>query len=412
MERMRRLRASLAPQDSAARFASLGVDVFFGEARFVSDEALQVGNSTLRFKRAAICTGARAAVPAIPGLQEAGFLTNESIFDLAELPRRMLVLGGGPIGCELAQAFARFGSEVTLVERGPRLLPKEDAGASAIIEQALKRDGVRVLTSCAATQFERRSHGYHVHFAQASGRYQPPENEHQSNDESSRGADTPRSPYDAILVATGRQPNIESLDLQKARVAFDPQTGIVVDDRLRTTNQRIYAAGDVCSRFKFTHAADAMARIVIQNSLFLGRKKASALTIPWCTYTSPEVAHVGVTEEQARTDGVAIDTFSLPLTSIDRNILDGDTQGFVKVHVKKGSDTILGGTIVDEHAGDTIGSLSHAMTHGLGLTSFSSTIFPYPTRAEAFRKLGDAYNRTRLTPTAQRVLRTWLRWTK
>jgi pyruvate/2-oxoglutarate dehydrogenase complex dihydrolipoamide dehydrogenase (E3) component len=225
-----------------------------------------------------------------------------------------------------------------------------------------------------------------------------------------RGADAPRSPADAILVALGRQPNVESLDLAAAHVEFDPREGVTVDDRLRTTNKRVYAAGDVCSRFKFTHAADAMARIVIQNALFLGRKQASALTIPWCTYTSPELAHVGLTAERARHDGVEIDTFTQPFSSVDRNVLDGGTEGFVRIHVKKRTDTIVGGTIVDEHAGDLIGFLSHAMTHGQGLKSFSSTIFPYPTRADVFRKLGDAYNRTRLTPTAKKVLAAWLKW--
>jgi len=401
LERMRRLRASLAPHDSAARFQSLGVDVFFGEARFVSNDAVLVQGSMLRFKRAAICTGARPAVPPIPGLRDAGFLTNESVFDLTEQPRRLLVLGGGPIGCELAQAFARFGSEVTLVERGSRLLPKDDAAASAVVRQALERDGVRLLLEHQVASIGRANCQTVVSVVPSSPAAL-----------SSR-ADSDRSSIltDAILVAAGRQPNVEALDLDKANVSYDVKRGVEVDDRLRTTNKQIYAAGDVCSRFKFTHAADSMARIVIQNALFLGRRKASALTIPWCTYTSPEVAHVGLTEEQANQNGIPVDTFTQPLTSVDRNVLDGDTEGFVKVCVKRGSDRIIGGTIVDEHAGDLIGYLSHAMTNGLGLKGFSSTIFPYPTRSEALRKLGDAYNRTRLTPTAQRVLSTWLRWT-
>ncbi len=183
---------------------------------------------------------------------------------------------------------------------------------------------------------------------------------------------------DAILIAAGRQPNVESLDLEKANIAFNARLGVEVDDHLRTTSKRIYAAGDVCSRFKFTHAADAMARIVIQNALFLGRKKATALTIPWCTYTSPEVAHVGLTEEQAQREGTSIDTFTQPLTSVDRNVLDGDTDGFVKVHVKRGSDTILGGTIVDEHAGDLIGYLSHAMTQQPGTEDLFIDHLPLP----------------------------------
>ncbi|MDQ3329175.1 MAG: mercuric reductase [Planctomycetota bacterium] len=395
MDRMRRLRASLAPHDSAERFRSLGIDVFLGEARFAGHDSVSVGRQALRFKRAAICTGAGATVPPIPGLAEAGFLTNETVFDVRSLPHRLVVLGGGPIGCELAQAFARFGCEVTLVEKHDRLLPKEDLDAAAIVRQSFERDGGRVLLESSVSSVEKTDGEPTVRIVG-----------------SGRGAsETSSIPADAILVALGRQPNLESLDLAAAKVEFDPREGVIVDDRLRTTNRRVYAAGDVCSRFKFTHAADAMARIIIQNALFLGRKKASALTIPWCTYTSPELAHVGITPQQAEEDGLAIDTFTQPFASVDRNVLDGEIEGFARVHLKRGTDTIVGGTIIGEHAGDLIGLLSHAMTHGQGLKTFSSTIFPYPTRAEAFRKLGDAYNRTRLTPTAKRVLATWLKWT-
>ncbi|HEX6984954.1 MAG TPA: mercuric reductase, partial [Planctomycetaceae bacterium] len=416
MDRMRRLRASLAPHDSAERFRTLGIDVFLGEAAFTAEDTVAVGGTTLRFKRAAICTGARAAVPDLPGLRDAGYLTNEMVFDLMDLPRRLVVLGGGPIGCELSQAFARFGAEVTLIERADRLLTKDDPDAAAVVWRALKRDGVRVLLSHEATRVDRRGSETIV----TAQTYRQPaaiadfglRNAAWDRNNPQSEIRNPQSlPADAPLVALGRQPNVESLNLDAAGIAFDPKEGVTVDDRLRTTNRRVYAAGDVCSSYKFTHAADATARLVVHNALFLGRRKASALTIPWCTYTSPELAHVGLTPQEADRRGVSIDTFTQEFSKVDRTVLDGGPEGFVKVHVRKGTDVIVGGTVVDVHAGDLIGFLSHAMTHRIGLKAFSSTVFPYPTRAEAFRKLGDAYNRTRLTPTAKRVLGAWLRWT-
>lgn len=394
MDRMRALRASLAPHDSATRFRSLGVDVFFGEAAFASQEAVTVGGETLRFKRAAICTGTRPVIPEIEGLGTGGYLTNEDAFDLTSRPDSLAVLGGGPIGCEMAQAFARLGTRVTLFERGERVLPRDDAAAASLVQKSLVRDGVDLRVGRTVSQ---------VNFGDERWTLRLRASESLEAGESVS--------VNSLFIAVGRRPNVEGLGLDAAGVAFDSKKGVQVDDRLRTTNRRIYAAGDICSRFKFTHAADAMARIVIQNSLFVGRKQMSALTIPWCTYTSPEVAQVGLTPERAEKEGIAVDAFEQTFENVDRTVLDGETKGFVKVLVKRGGDRIVGGTIVDEHAGDLIGLLAHAMTHGQGLRTFSSTIFPYPTRVEALRKLGDAYNRTRLTPTAKRVLSAWLRWT-
>ena len=192
-------------------------------------------------------------------------------------------------------------------------------------------------------------------------------------------------------------------------MAYDKK-GVTVDDHLRTTNPRIFAAGDICSPWQFTHAADFMARIVIQNALFFGRKRVSALTIPWTTYTSPELARVGLNEHEARKRGVAIDTFTQRMADVDRAILAGETEGFVRVHVRQGTDEILGATIVAEHAGEMISELTLAMTHGLGLGKIASTIHPYPTQAEALRKLGDAYNRTRLTPRVRAIFQRLLAW--
>ncbi len=205
---------------------------------------------------------------------------------------------------------------------------------------------------------------------------------------------------------------MEGLNLETAGVEYDTRSGVQVTNKLRTTNPRIYAAGDICSRFKFTHAADFMARIVIQNALFMGRAKASALTIPWCTYTSPEIAHVGLSQREANEQNIAIDTFTQEFSDVDRAILEGETDGFVKAHTKKGTDQILGATIVAKNAGDIISVVTLAMKHGIGLKKIGSTIHPYPTQAEAIRKLGDAYNRTRLTPFVKSLFLKWLSWTR
>jgi pyruvate/2-oxoglutarate dehydrogenase complex dihydrolipoamide dehydrogenase (E3) component len=390
MERMRRLRSSISPNDSAERFRSKGVDVFLGEGRFTGSDGIAVGDATLRFKKAVIATGARAIVPEIPGLSEAGFLTNETVFSLTELPRRLAVIGSGPIGCELAQTFARFGAQVTVIERSAQILPSEDRDASQRLEQALIREGLgislhsRVL--CVTRDGTER-----IVSLECNGK--------------------PRELIvDEILVGTGRAPNVEKLGLESADVKFDSRAGVIVDDYLRTTNSHIFAAGDVCSRFKFTHAADAMARIVIQNALFWAQARVSRLTIPWCTYTDPEIAHVGVTERGAAEEGHGIETFVQELHDVDRAILDGQSAGFVKIHVRRGSDKIVGATIVAAHAGEMISEITLAMTAGMGLRKIAKTIHPYPTQAEAIKRVADACNRKRLTPFVQSLVKRWLAW--
>jgi len=215
---------------------------------------------------------------------------------------------------------------------------------------------------------------------------------------------------DEILIGTGRAPNVEGLNLEAVGVQYDRRKGVRVNDCLQTTNPHIYAAGDVCLDWKFTHAADFSARIVIQNALFLGHKKASALTIPWCTYTDPEIAHVGLYEHEAGERGVEVDTYVRDFKEVDRAILDGEEEGFVKFHTRKGRDEIIGATIVARHAGEMIGEVSVAMAAGVGLGKLASVIHPYPTQAEALRQCGDAYNRTRLTPTVKKWMARWLVW--
>jgi len=389
MDRMRRLRAGISKNDSARRFRDLGVDVFLGEGRFSGPETIDVAGKTLRFKKAVIATGARAAAPPIPGLAEAGYLTNETVFSLTELPRRLGVIGAGPIGCELAQAFARFGSQVYLVEAQHGILPSEDRDAAEIVLRSLLRDGITLLCCGGDLKVARAAEGKRL-----------------SVDSHGQHYDIP---VDEILVGVGRRPNVEGLGLDTVGVAVE-KTGVKVNDRLQTTNPRIYAAGDICSPHKFTHAADFQARIVIQNALFFGRAKASALTIPWCTYTDPEIAHVGLYERDGAARGIQIRTFVQELNDVDRAILDGETEGLVKVHVQEGTDKILGATVVARHAGEMLPELTLAMTHGLGLGKIASTIHPYPTQAEAIRKLGDQYNRTRLTPFVRWLFRRWLAW--
>lgn len=395
MERLRRIRARIAHHDSARRFRDeLGVDVYLGAARFASADTVQVGDRTLRFKRAVIATGARAVAPAIPGLADAGYLTNESVFTLTALPRRLAVIGAGPIGCELAQAFARLGSDVVLLHDSPHVLNREDADAAEIVQRRFVREGIRLVLGARIERVGAGAAGDKV-LSYTTG-------------DGERG----EVAVDQILVGAGRAPNVEDLGLERVGVAWDAQRGVHVDDHLRTTNPRILAAGDVCMAHKFTHAADFAARIVIQNALFFGRKKLSALTMPWCTYTDPEIAHVGLYEHEAAARGIAVTTFTVAMRDVDRAIADGEEDGFVKIHVRRGGDQILGGTIVARHAGEMIGELALAIVGKVGLGTLASVIHPYPTQAEAIRKAGDAYNRTRLTPTVKRLFQTFLRLTR
>lgn len=388
MARMRGVRAGLSRHDSATRLAGLGIDVFLGQARFSGADTVEVDGQTLRFARAVIATGARAAVPEIPGLLDTGFLTNETVFSLTELPPRLTVIGAGPIGCELAQTFRRLGADVTLISIKGHVLPREDPDAAAIVEQALTADGVRLELGVKIVNVERTNSGTAVTVE--------------------RGGDVTRIDGDQILVATGRAPNVEGLGLETAGIAFTKK-GITVDDTLRTTNRRVYAAGDICSRYQFTHAADAMARVVIRNALFFGRARASALVIPWATYTDPEIAHVGLYERDAQAQRLDIVTLTVPLADVDRAVLDND-HGFARVHVAQRSGRIVGATMVGAHAGELIGEMALAIRTGSRMGVLAETIHPYPTVSEAWRKLGDMWNRRRLTPRARSIMETVLRW--
>ena len=388
MQRMRRIRARISRVDSAERLAAEGIDLHFGAARFVGHDAVDVGGARLRFGKALIATGSRAIPPTIPGLAAAGFLTNETVFDLQALPRSLLVIGGGPLGCELAQAFCRFGARTTIAHDEPLFLPREERDAAQLVSDALARDGVEIHLNSKAVKVW-VEHGRKMV-------------------ELVNDGNASTVVVDEILTGIGRAPAVQGLDLEAAGVAYDAKAGIHVDDFLRTSNPRIYAAGDVCLEHKFTDTADASARIVVRNALFLGRQRMSALTIPWCTYTDPEIAHVGLYVRQARERGIPVRTFTVPMHDVDRAVADGEEEGFVKIHVREGADTILGATIVARHAGEMINEISLAMVAGIGLRTLARVIHAYPTQAGAIKQAADAYTRTRLTPLLGWLLRRWL----
>jgi pyruvate/2-oxoglutarate dehydrogenase complex dihydrolipoamide dehydrogenase (E3) component len=387
MERVRRVRSEISDHDSAGRLQKLGIDLFLGEGRFTGHSTLEVGGKTLTFKKAVIATGSRPMDLSIPGLAEAGYLTNETVFNLTGQPGHLAIIGAGPIGAELAQAFRRLGSEVTVFDILSQVLGREDRDAAEIVEAALRREGVNLILDAGIKQISSDNRQKTFHY----------EHDGQAN----------KISVDEILVAAGRSPNVESLNLEAAGVVYHKK-GVEVNDFLQTSNPNIFAAGDVAQKYQFTHTADATARIVLQNALFMGRKKLSALTVPWVTYTDPEVAHVGLYPAEAESVGIAVDTFLQPLRGVDRAAADGDTEGFVKVHVEQGTDRIVGATIVARHAGEMISEITTAMVGGIGLKTLATVIHPYPTQAEAIKKVADAYNRTRLTPAVKSAFEKWL----
>ncbi|MEP7344095.1 MAG: mercuric reductase [Gemmatimonadaceae bacterium] len=388
MLRMRELRAELSEADSVERFHKLGVDVFLGEGSFSDATSLMVGDDRLRFRRAIIATGARAARPGIPGLSETPYHTNESIFSLTELPRRLVVIGGGPIGAELAQAFAQYGTAVTIVHSATHVLPREDQDAAVVVAQAMQRDGVRIMNDA---RVDRIAHD--------GGEFRLSVMVDKKNSELL---------CDELLVATGRTANVDGLQLEKAGVAYTDK-GISVDDRFRTSNKAVYAIGDISSPLQFTHVADAQARFAVANALFfgIGGGKNSKLVVPRATFTSPEVAHVGKSVSDAAEQGIPLETVRVNLSANDRSVIEDDASGFLKVHLKQGTDTIVGATLVAAHAGEMIGELGLAITNGVGLGAIGRTIHTYPTQSEVFRKAADVWRRGRLTPRVKRLFAWW-----
>jgi pyruvate/2-oxoglutarate dehydrogenase complex dihydrolipoamide dehydrogenase (E3) component len=388
MARMRERRAKIAPNDSQERFESLGVEVLRGEARFVSPHEVELDGRKLRAKNFVIATGSRARIPQIDGIDDVPFFTNETVFDeLHERPESMIVLGGGPIGCELGQAFARLGVRVTIVQNGEQLLPPEDRDVADFVHQRLTSERIALRLNASAKRVARSDASIVMEF----------------DDGASLAADT-------LLIASGRTPNVHALNLEAARVAHD-ENGVRVNDYMQTSQPHIYAAGDVANRLKFTHTADFTARAVVRNILMplqVLRQRINCAVVPWCTYTDPEVAHVGLGEKEARKNGVAYDVFRVDLAEVDRAVCESeDDSGFAKILTRKGSDEILGATIVAPHAGDLIHEFVVAMNARIGLGKIAGMIHAYPTLAELARKAGDKYNKTRLTPRAKNVF-AWL----
>ena len=384
MARMRRLRAQIAHHDSFERVRSMGIDTYLGSARFTSPDTIDVAGQTLRFTRAVIATGASPYIPPISGVEEISALTNETLFQLTALPAHLIVVGGGPIGCEMAQTFRRLGARVTLLERAERLLLRDDPEAAALLQQQLTAEGVTIHLGAKIARFSREGDEKRVHLA---------------DDTAISG--------DAILLAVGRRANVTHLDLEEGNVEYD-RRGVKVDDGLRSlTNPAVYAAGDVAGRWQFTHAADEMARIAIQNALFFGRRRLQDVVMPWATYTDPEVAHVGISPAEAA-EREDVKAFTVPFSSVDRAILEGETDGFVRLYSNAAGD-FLGGTIVGRGAGSMIGELSVALSGGLGMATLANSIHPYPTESNAIKQAGGIWNRTRLSPTAASVLQGLLR---
>ena len=390
MERVRRVRARLSTRASAEQLVAMGIDVYLGEARFAGPDSVTVGGTVLRFTNALIATGARPVRPPIPGLEEAGYLTYENVFDLIECPKRLLVIGGGPVGCELAQAFARLGSRVTLVQNEPMFLVNEERDAAQLLSDALARDGIEIHLDTQTTRVRVEGHDTIADLV---------------SDDTTRTV-----AVDRILVGVGTAPNVQGLELEAAGVAYDGEHGIPVDDFLRTTNRRIFAAGDVCTEKKFPHIESVAGRIVTANALFWGRERLSAQAVPWCTFTDPEIAHVGMYVTEARQKHIPVKTFTVLMHEVARAITDGEEEGFVKLHVREGTAKILGATVVARHAGDLINEISLAMSAGLDLDDLARVNQPFPTQSQAIRLAADAYVQSRSNTFRTWLTTKWLSW--
>jgi pyruvate/2-oxoglutarate dehydrogenase complex dihydrolipoamide dehydrogenase (E3) component len=387
--RLRLVRARVSRTHSALCLTRQGISLFFGAARFTGKDTVDVDGLGLRFRKALVATGAKPLLPTVPGLADAGYLTNANLFDVAALPASLLVIGGGPLGCELAQVFARFGTRTIIAHREPLFLPLEERDAAQMVSDGLARDGVEIHLNTDVASVRPEDGRYVVQLV--------------------IDGNVATTTVDRILTGIGRLPCVQGLDLEAAGIAYDAERGIHVDDFLRTSNRRVYAAGDVCLDNRYTNTAQASACIVVRNALLLGRQRVSALTVPWCTYTDPEVAHVGLYVKEARRRGIPVKTFTIPMHEVDRAIADSEDDGFVKIHVREGSCQILGATVVARHAGEMINVISLAMVSRLGLDALDGVIHAYPTQGEAIRMAAAAYMRGRPARWRDRLARAWVR---
>ncbi len=377
--------------DAPEHYIARGVDVIFGEARFTGRDRLSVNGQSISARRFLVTTGSHPTVPPIPGLSEVGYFTNEAVFAEKALPQRLLVIGGGPIGCELGQAYARLGADVTITQRPARLLPKEEPSASHLLQTRLESEGVHVLTEAEVTRVERAGNGAKL-----------------ATLRTREGERTLMC--DEILVAVGRAPTVEGLGLEAAGVRFDARKGIAVDAYLATSAPRVYAAGDVTGGLNFTHAAAAQARIATRNALIPIRAKIDERVTPWATFTDPQVGRVGLTEDEAHAaHGAAVWTTTLPMVSVDRAVTDSATVGYIKL-VATDKGKLLGATIIGEAAGEIINELALAMARGVTLSQLASVTHVYPTIALGLQQAAGVFSlqRTRNSGLV-RLLRTLAR---
>lgn len=394
MDRVRDVIATIEPHDSRERYEGLGVDVIEGEARLVSPWEVEVGGRRIRARSLVLATGARPLVPAIPGLEVVDYLTSNNLWDLREQPRRLVVLGGGPIGCELAQAFARLGSKVTIVEMLERILPREDAEAGELLARHLALEGVHVAPSHKAVRVEAGG-------KDTGGRLMC---EHQGREV---GFD-----FDRLLVALGRKANVEDFGLEDLGVALSKRGTVAADGFQRTNFPNIFTCGDATSAYQFTHVASHQAWSATVNALIasLWSFRTDYSAIPWCTFTDPEVARVGLSEDEARAAGTGHEITHYDLEELDRAVTDGTAYGFVKVLTRPGSDRILGATVAGPHAGELITEFTLAMRHGLGLNKLLGTIHVYPTLMEANKFAAGAWKRAHAPDKALEWAERFFRW--
>jgi pyruvate/2-oxoglutarate dehydrogenase complex dihydrolipoamide dehydrogenase (E3) component len=375
MERTRRIRTRIAEYHAVERLQARGIDVFFADARFVEAHAVIAGQTPLAFKKAIIATGARPRPSNIPGLDQVGYLTSDSIFDLAELPKRFGVIGGGPLGCELAQAFCRLGSRVTIVQNEPKFLPDEEREAAELLSMSMSRDGVdtRLNTTVVGARMEAGAKCLDT-----------------ANDDAKSSI-----VVDEILLSIGRVPNVETLALAAGGIGFEMAKGINVDDFLCTTNADVYAAGDVCNRRQFTNVAESSGQLAAQNAFGARRERQHQAAIPWCTYCDPEIAHIGVHAREARERSIPVECYTVMMQDVDRAITDGLDAGFVKIYVKQGTDQILGATIVATRASELINEMSVIMSAKIGMRRLATLVHTYPSQSDAIRLAAVAFVNSR-----------------
>ena len=384
MKRVAEVIKTIEPNDSPERFRAMGVEVVFAEAEFIAKDRLLVENREITARKFVLATGSRPFIPPISGLDKVDYFTNETIFNITENIPQLIVIGSGAIGCEMAQSFARLGSKVSLLSN-TGLLPVEDTDMSSVVEQQFLADGIDLHLAVMVTHIETTPTGVRVHIKDD---YQ----QHTTEIEGSH-----------LLIATGRQPNIENMSLDKAEVTIE-KGRLLIDDRLRTTNKRIFACGDVAGPYLFTHMAEHQAGVVLRNTLFHLPAKSQLTGIPWCTFTAPELARVGLSEQEAQQQSIKYQVYTFPFSDIDRGIAEGNVEGLAKI-ITTPKGKLLGACIVGPHAGELIAEYVLAISQGLNVSALSNTIHIYPTLAQINRRVADQRMKEALTPTRKRWIK-------